>query len=60
MALSVSKDETDTFNKGLITELGNAVNYNFEFTFLNTLKPSNDLTTPFYVKAPFDLVIKLV
>jgi hypothetical protein len=33
MALSVSKDETDTFNKGLITELGNAVNYNFEFTF---------------------------
>jgi len=36
MALKVSKDETNTVNKELIlkTELGKAIDFNFEFTFL--------------------------
>jgi hypothetical protein len=60
MVLAVSKDTTDTVNAALTTELGKALNFNFEFTFPDTLKPSTDATAPFYVKSPFNVVITMV
>jgi len=60
LVLAVSKDETDDVNKALTTVLGKAINYNFEFTFPDSLKPSTDATAPFYVRAPFDVVITMV
>jgi hypothetical protein len=60
MVLAVSKDTTDTANAALTTELGKALNFNFEFTFPDTLKPSTDSTAPFYVNSPFDVVINMV
>jgi hypothetical protein len=60
MVLVVAKDESDDVSKALKTGLGVAVNFNFKFTFPDTLKPSNDATAPFYVKAPYNVVISLV
>lgn len=60
LVLAVSKDETDAVNKALKTELGKALNFNFEFTFPDTLKPSTDATAPFYVTKPFNVVLEMV
>jgi len=58
MTLSINKAKLNT---GFPVAPGQAINYEFKYTFLKSLISSNKTETqnPFYIDPPYDIYIKM-